>query len=487
MKKSIRANDFGEWWEKPGLGIMYQIEARPGWIWDRDFDKFNASMKDEKGNFRFNGPFCKIKDWVEFSNKVGVDYHIFEVKWHDGICYFDTKYTKWKTPTDYSKIFAEESKKANIPFMFYYSSVFDHNPQFDEIQPLRKFTPSYIALHREKKEDVVKFCLKFTQMIVNLFVKQFLDRMNKGEKFEEFKSNDLNIDIRRYSKKNFNKLFKDIEENPPQFDYNPEQYEKYLENQMIELIENYKPDGMWMDWYMNPSLREGSTELIMDLMEKKYPNVILTFNNSINENPRWCHYLSGEAHTVESAWKQGNVIRKKKKPWELVGPAAKSWFDPSPRTDPQEIGRIATIIMANGGKFCLGLPSQMSGSLYPEPTEQLAKLGKWYNLRRSLFVEAVPMDYKGKNVPGIILDDKNFGVIGNIYGSDNLIHIINFTGIQKSIKIEFSYESWKNIEKIILEPINQKVSFKLVEKYYKVEISENFVDKIDTILRIKMK
>ncbi len=118
-----------EWWQKSGLGIMYQIEARPGWFWNRNYDKFNASMMDENGNLNFNGPFCKMKKWVEFSKKVGVDYHIFEVKWHDGICYWDTKFTKWKTPEDYVKVFSEESKKAGIPYLYYYSSIFDHNPE----------------------------------------------------------------------------------------------------------------------------------------------------------------------------------------------------------------------------------------------------------------------------------------------------------------------------------------------------------------------
>ena len=50
-----------QWWEKPGLSIMYQIEARPGWFWNRNYDKFNASMRDDEGNINFNGPYCKMK------------------------------------------------------------------------------------------------------------------------------------------------------------------------------------------------------------------------------------------------------------------------------------------------------------------------------------------------------------------------------------------------------------------------------------------
>ena len=69
-----------EWWQKPGLGIQYQIEQRPGWNWERDFEKFHKSMMDEKGSLKFNGPFCKTDDWVLLSQRLGVDYHVVETK-----------------------------------------------------------------------------------------------------------------------------------------------------------------------------------------------------------------------------------------------------------------------------------------------------------------------------------------------------------------------------------------------------------------------
>ncbi len=480
IRKSTR-----RWWEKPGFGIMYQIEARPGWIWDRDFDKFNESMKDEYGKINFNGPFCKMKDWVAYSERVGVDYHIFEAKWHDGICYFDTQYTEWKTPEDYCKIFSEQSKKARIPFMFYYSSVFDHNPQFDSIQPIREFTPSYLALHRENGKEVAKFSLGFTQMIITLAMAHIMEQLKNHDKQAPSQPPSFEIKVDRpYSTRFFKKKMKEIEENDIQFNYNPEKYETYLKNQLSELIEKYDPDGMWMDWFMKEAIREGSTILIMDLMKEKYPNVILTFNNSVNEKVRYCQYLSGEAHTVESAWDQGNKLRNKTMPWELVGPAAKNWFDPNPREDPFEIGRIAAIIMASGGKYCFGLPSQMDGSLYPEPSTQVEAFGKWYEPRRDLFTEAIPMNYKRKKVPGVKLDDENFGIIGSQQVNDRILHVINLTGIQKFITIELESTIWAGIKKIILEPNGIKLDVEKIESNFCVEISKENLDKIDTILRI---
>jgi alpha-L-fucosidase len=485
LQKSSQERSNRTWWEKPGFGIMYQIEARPGWIWERDFDKFNASMKDENGNLNFNGPFCMMKEWVHFSKIVGVDYHIFESKWHDGICYFDTNYTNWKTPIDYCKIFAEESKKENIPFMFYYSSVFDHNPQFDEIQPVKNITSSFIALHREKEEEIIDFCLKFTQFIINQFIdslKRERSRKKKGEG-ETIQKNIMNLNINEV--KDFQKqTLDDLKKKTLQFTSDPITYENYLRNQIIELIENYCPDGMWMDWFMKSAFQEGSTKIAMDLMKERYPNIILAFNNSINEHPDWAHYLSGETHTVDSAWEQGNRFRRKKQFWELVGPAAKSWFDPTPRSDPLEIARIAVIVIANGGKICFGLPSQMDGSLYPKPAQYIEDFGRWYESRHSLFTEAIPMDYKEDKVPGINLDNKNYGVIGSMYEKDKIIHLINFLGEKKSICLEFSLDYWSNISKVKLVPNDIELNLNKISKGTQIILPQEAIDPVDTMLKI---
>ncbi|MFW9824064.1 MAG: alpha-L-fucosidase [Candidatus Thorarchaeota archaeon] len=449
-----------EWWEKPGFGIMYQIEARPGWIWNRNFDKFNTSMMDKDGNLNFNGPFCKMEEWVEFSKKVGVDYHVFEAKWHDGICYFDTEYTNWKTPTDYCKIFSEESKKLKIPFMFYYSSIFDHNPQFDDIQPLRGITPSFIARHDDKKEKIAKYSMRFAKVIEKSIQTIRSDR------------GDYNIEF-----------FDDVEFHD--FTYNPEKYEEYLINQLRELIDTYNPSGMWMDWYWEAE--EASTFLVMDLIEKEYPNLILTFNVSIQRNPRYIHYLSGEAHDVPTAWNSGNRYRSKEIPWELCGPAAYGWDVPYARKDPFEIFRIATIIMASGGKFCFGLPSQMDGEIYPEPAANVELFGNWYKSRQNLFTEAVPMGYEGNVVPGVEVDNEHIGVIGTLYEKNTLIHLINLKGMKRDITLRFSKEKWNNIEKILIEPEEKDLEHICRDNLYVINIKKKHLDEADTILRIKFK
>jgi hypothetical protein len=453
------------WWEKPGLGIMYQIEARPGWLWNRNYEKFNASMSDEDGNLKFNGPFCKMRDWVDFSSRVGIDYHIFESKWHDGICYFDTKYTDWKTSEDYCKIFSEESKKQNIPFMFYYSNIFDHNPQFDDIQPLRTCTPSFICMHNIPKLFIwgTSFLFAFILWFVEIYKRLTRTIPIKGKK------------VKWFDKVRFNHFVKD-----------PVKYEKYFLKQLIELLKNYKPDGLWMDWWM-PAIIESSSDIIMTFMKQNYPETVLTFNASIGVNLKWGHYVSFEAHDVYSAWKSGNNYRRKKIPWELVGPAASGWDNPAARPDPYEAGKIATIIMASGGKFAFGMPAKMDGRLYKEPARHLEMFGKWYKPRKELFIEAVPMDYKGKKVPGIKIKDKNIKVICSVYENDYLLHLIPLRSAPiKPLTIKLSIKKWKNVEKIILEPIKKDIQFMIDDKNITITIPEENVERIDTILRIKM-
>ena len=43
--------------------------------------------------------------------------------------------------------------KPDIPFIYYYSSVFDHSPQFDKIQPHLHQTRSYIALGEQPEYE----------------------------------------------------------------------------------------------------------------------------------------------------------------------------------------------------------------------------------------------------------------------------------------------------------------------------------------------
>lgn len=420
--------DLAKWWACPGIGVMYQIEYRPGMDWDRNYDDFNRSMKDERGNLKFNGPFCRVEEWVALSKRVGVDYHIFETKWHDGICYFDTALTDWKTEVDYTKIFAQESKREKIPFLYYYSAIFDHNPMFDDIQPHPERTMSFLG--------------------------------------------------------------------------NNKRYMDFAIAQISEIMDKYSPDGMWVDWCWPDLL----TVEIVKMFKLRYPGRVLTFNAS-NYLP-WAHrrltYTSGEAHDLNgpyirffkidgrtafafsSAWKWSNLNRRLfDQPWELVGPAGKWWQDPTLRDDPLDLLRIAAVVLSCGGKFCAGATSKLDGSIYEDQVKQLEMLGKWYVDRKEYYRHASPLRYRTSEPRFITVSGSGFRKIAARMGRDVLIHLINVKGLSMNLKVDVRKIEWNRVKEVFLAPSGNALKLRKTSRGIAVEIPEDMVDPVDTILILK--
>ena len=417
------------WWKKPGLAVMYQIEFRPGWEWQRDWPEFNKSMSDEKGGFKFNGPYPKTDEWVNLSSEIGLDYHSMEIKWHDGICYFNTALTKWKTEQDYAREFAENSRKAGIPFMYYYSSIFDHNPQFDEIQPQLHKTQSYIALGPQPL------------------------------------------------------------------------YEKYLLGQLSEIMEQYNPDGLWVDWYWP----DRATEIIIDFIRKNYPGKALTFNlsNYFLSSYKRLDFTAGEVHDLTgpyikllksdnvyipqecSAWKWSTFHRRfQEHSSEIISPVGRWWSDPTLRDDPNTLLRMSAIIMASGMKHSLGIASQMDGSLYPEHVRQLKMLGAWYLPRKKLFTESVPLQYRGREPRTITVNNrKSIKIIACRHDGDVLIHLINMDGNVNPLDIRFRGSRWNGMKKAVMEPSGLELQIEQTSNGIRIFIRDE-IDPVDTILRL---
>jgi hypothetical protein len=413
------------WWERPGLNIMYQVETRPGWKWDRDYTRFNRSMTDAQGEIRFNGPYCNMKEYIELSKEVGVDYHQFEIKWHDGICWWDTKTTAWKADRDYAGEFADLSRKAKIPFMYYYSAVFDHNPQFDGIQPAPGMTPSFIGNRKE--------------------------------------------------------------------------YLSYLEKQYEEIVRRYRPDGMWIDWWW----ADGSTKFTVKEFREKYPDVVVAYNlsNLFPASFRKIHITSGEAHRYDGPWvvlrkedsvmvpvftsavKWANALRWiVNQQWELISPAGKWWQDQSLRDDPLELIRSLAMILACGGKLCLGATAQMDGRIFPDQVAQLKMLGAWYKPRKKYFISAERVRYRWFRPLSVKTGSRNFDTVVSRYGSGLLLHLVNRTGEKEGLSVTLKGGMWKDVREVALVPENKKLAARREVSKLRVDIPADLVDQVDTIL-----
>ena len=457
------------WWERPGLGLMFQIEARPGWSWQRNFDRFNDSLKGPDGSLQFSGPFPRMAEWVALSRRIGCDYHMYQAKWHDGICNWDTQHTLWKTPVDYCREFADESRAAGIPHGFYYSVVFDHNPDFDDIQPLRRSTGSHLAM-RGGKRAALRKSLGFTQVARLLFGARNREIARTGARihrpaphFDEFELND--------------------------FTYDRERYVRYVLAQLEELCGGYGAELVWADWF--GARGDAMSDEIMAFMQERYPRVALTFNISLMYRPRWAHYLCSEAHGVASTWKQVSRYRRLRVSWELVSPAALHWDVPQPRPNPVANALVAAMIMAAGGKVNFGVASEMDGSLCPEVVAQLEALGEWYGSRKSLFVDAVPMRCTGTGIPGVRIRGRGgrFRHLGTEHGGDRLIHVFDLLAkgrpAELPVRIGFAGPEWENVGEIRLEPSGRRLEIEERRRGLAVEIPAESIDLVDTILRVR--
>ncbi len=419
-----------KWWQKPGLAVQYQIEFRPGWEWQRDWTEFNRSMSNEDGSIKFNGPFPRVNEWVELSKEIGLDYHSMEIKWHDGICYFNTRLTDWKTGPDYARLFAEENRKAGIPFIYYYSSVFDHSPRFDDIQPHPHQTESYIALGAQPL---------YEEHLLGQY-REIMEQCDPDGIWLDWywpdRSTEISIDFFR---------------------------ENYPDKALAFNFASYFPSS-----YKRLDFTAGEAH---DLTGP-YIKLLKSDNKYL---PVCC-----------SAWKWSTFYRRfQSHSSEIISPAGRWWSDPTLRNDPDTLLRMSAIVMASGMKHSLGVTSQMDGSVYPDQVKQLQRLGAWYLPRKRLFNESVPLPYRGREPRGIKVDNpKCMKIIACRYEDDILIHLINMEGSTRPVKVTFREGIWNKVRRITTEPSGRELPVERVWKGFRVTVGEE-LDPVDTILRVR--
>lgn len=416
------------WWLRPGIGVQYQIEYRPGMDWERDYRRFNSRMMDDEGNLAFDGPQCRVEDWVELSARTGADYHMMEIKWHDGICYFDTELTDWKTPDDYAARFAEASRKAGIPFMFYYSSIFDHNPMLDPIQPKPGHTISFIG-YRPQYLDYIRGQYR-----------EIMDKYAPDGMWIDWywpdEATDTTIDLFR---------------------------SEYPETVLAFNVSNYFP----------------SAHRVLDYTSSEAHDLDGPYIKPMRLEGRLVPVFS-------SCWKWATLGRRLfEPPWELIAPAGRWWQDPALRDDPHDLLRMAAIVMANGGLFFMGVTSELDGSIYADQVTQLGILGDWYMPRKRLFAESVPARYRRREPPGVSVKPAGFKVTACAHGPDTLLHLFNMRRSAEPIVVELKWGLCENVRGAVLEPAGLRLDIVRGQAGVRLVVPAEFSDPIDTILRLE--
>ncbi|MEN0062266.1 MAG: alpha-L-fucosidase [Myxococcota bacterium] len=418
------AADGRTWWERPGLGIMYMTEWREGWGWARNFDDFNASISDDEGNLDFQGPFPQTDDWVALSRDLKIDYHLIWAKWHDGICYWDTEQTDWKTEVDYMAPFAKKSRRARIPFMFYYSTIFDHNPQFDDIQPSPNTWSVILSTEQPIYEDYLR--AQFAELV------------------ETYEPDGLWLDW--YSADRSTSV-------------------------SIEWFEDNAPDTLLTFNQSSYQASESADLLSFTSGESHY----------VRRPEAGVEDLVGVLYG--GAWEQANRNRAEfDHPWELVGPLGEFWQTPEIRSDRDELVRIVAITLASGGRYAMGAIAQADGSIRPDHVEQARWVADWYEPRRDLFQPARALPYPGDRPPGVDVP-KGYQAIASQLGADTLLHVINMDGQSGPVLLTLDADRWGTGEGLYLEPQHTSVTAEQMDGQLRLTLDP--AERVDTIVRVE--
>ncbi len=157
----------------------------------------NASYFDEIDKI-ITDP-SKVIEWVKIAKTKGASYIILTSKHHDGICLFDTATASRKSKLDICKVFADECRRQNIDFGFYYSW-FEFDKSFTikyfnnycvpQLTELMNYSPKYMWFDGQWKVEN------------NLTIQKMIGNIVKNMKLKNVIVNDrignLNIDLANY-------------------------------------------------------------------------------------------------------------------------------------------------------------------------------------------------------------------------------------------------------------------------------------------------
>jgi hypothetical protein len=108
------------WYRSPTLAVM------TGFIYE---PKSPYTIQEwEKGL----GSKLDADRWVADFKEAGASYLIFYDKWIDGFVFHDTKTTGFKTSRDFVRDVSDACHRGNLRVVYYFNSVSDGNPEFDE-------------------------------------------------------------------------------------------------------------------------------------------------------------------------------------------------------------------------------------------------------------------------------------------------------------------------------------------------------------------
>jgi len=327
-----------EWFRDARFGMfihwgLYAIPARGEWV------KTQEKLSEEKYQEyfdSFNPVNYNPSEWAKIAKDAGMKYVVLTAKHHDGFCLFDSKYTEYKatnTPAkrDLIREYVEAFRAEGIKVGFYYSLIDWHHPQYPNIgNHPRKDDPEW-----DKKE------------------------------------------------------------------YDFGKYIEYMHNQVEELLTNYgKIDIMWFDYSFGEySGKKWEGTKLIKMVRELQPGIIIDNRlggNMETENPET---FAGDFDGPEQIIPY-NVVRDevgRPIPWESCITLNNHWGyvrDDASYLTAKDVIRTLVNCVSKGGNLLLNVGPDACGRIPQKSVDVLADVGKWMKLNSESIYGCVPATYE---------------------------------------------------------------------------------------------
>lgn len=306
-------------YSEAGIVESWQLSEEDDWArkkdaWREDLDTLRRDYWSL--NQKFDPKHFNPESWAKKSKEAGFRYMIFTTKHHDGFNMYDTKYSDYK------------------------------------------ITDSKSKFHENKKSDVLKW-------VVQAFQQQGLHTGLYYSKPDWYSAD--------YWVPGQHPKGRYASYDPVKDPKTWESFSQFVENQLVELCENYGPvDILWLDggWVNTENNEYLPMDDIAENLRKIQPDLLIVDRavGGKHEN-----YVTPERKIPDVA---------PKKAWESNIPLAKNWgYVPNDEYKSfAEILSSVIKVVSMGGNVILGVGPKPDGTLTEESLVLMEQLGEWLDL-----------------------------------------------------------------------------------------------------------
>jgi len=313
------------WWTNDRFGMfihwgIYSLAARHAWVKNRE----RISEEEYKKYFdNFNPDLYNPTEWAKMAKAAGMKYAVITTKHHDGFTLFDSKYTDYKiTNTPYGK------------------------------DAIKEWVDAFRA-------EGIKIGLYYSLL--------------------DWHHPDYTVDKRHPLRVNTDEEYAKLNK-----DRDIKVYQKYMKNQVTELLTNYgKIDLLWLDFSFPEKNGKNKDDWdavnLIKMVRKLQPKIIINDRADIKDYEGGGDFTTPEQVKV-AKWPTYNG---KKIPWETCQTFSGSWTynrDEFTWKDNKQLLVLLIETVSKGGNVLLNVGPTARGVIDYRAQSALEKIGDWMKL-----------------------------------------------------------------------------------------------------------